>query len=79
MSLLVGSSADESSRLLMPREVADRLRVSLSMVRKLVRRGDLPAVSVGRVGGADLRGLVAVLAIVHRTTGVRGLFDPGVR
>jgi excisionase family DNA binding protein len=36
-------------RLLKPGEVADILRVSVSTVRKLTRRGDLPPVYIGRI------------------------------
>jgi excisionase family DNA binding protein len=35
--------------LLKPREVADMLRCSLSMVRALTRRGELPVMYVGRL------------------------------
>jgi excisionase family DNA binding protein len=44
-----GSPASPLDRLLTPREVADILRVSTSMVRALTRRGDLAAVYVGRL------------------------------
>lgn len=45
-----GPSAPESPpRLMTPREVADMLRVSPSMVRALTRRGELLAAYVGRL------------------------------
>jgi excisionase family DNA binding protein len=40
-------------RFLTPDEVAAELRVSPSVVRRLVRRGDLPAVQVGRAWRVD--------------------------
>jgi excisionase family DNA binding protein len=43
------SVADAMGRLRTPREVADMLRVSPSMVRALTRRGDLAAVYIGRL------------------------------
>jgi excisionase family DNA binding protein len=39
-------------RLLMVPEVADRLRVSVRTVRRLIETGDLPAVRLGRKGAA---------------------------
>jgi excisionase family DNA binding protein len=45
----VGSPAPALDRLHTPREVADILRVSTSMVRALTKRGDLAAVYVGRL------------------------------
>jgi excisionase family DNA binding protein len=49
MTLHLGSVRSPAPRLLTPREVADMLRVSTSMVRSLTRRGDLAAVYVGRL------------------------------
>ena len=40
-------------RFLTPQEVADALRVSSAVVLRLVRRGDLPALRVGRVWRVD--------------------------
>jgi excisionase family DNA binding protein len=48
----------EPDRLMTTREVADLLRVSPSMIRALVRRGELSAIYVGRLpryGAADVR------------------------
>lgn len=46
---VVAASDLASQRLLTPREVADMLRVSPSMVRALTRRGELAAVYIGRL------------------------------
>ena len=49
-------------RLLTPKEVGERLAVSVSMVYKLLRIGDLPAIRVGRlprIAEDDLRAYVA--------------------
>ena len=40
-------------RFLTPEEVADLLRVSQAAIRRLIRRGDLPAVRVGRTWRVD--------------------------
>jgi excisionase family DNA binding protein len=45
--------AASETRFLTPAEVAARLRVSPAVVLRLVRRGELPAVRVGRVWRVD--------------------------
>ena len=40
-------------RFLTPREVAAALRVSTDVIRRLLRRGDLPAVRIGRTWRVD--------------------------
>ena len=49
--------------LLTPREVAERLAVSTSMVRKLTALGDLPVIRIGRLPRYDER---EVYAFVER-------------
>lgn len=49
LSLAARTSAGSASRLLTPRDVADRLAVSVSMVRKLAMLGELPPVYIGRL------------------------------
>lgn len=53
-------------QLLTAAEVADRLRVSTMTVYRLIRRGDLPAVRVGRnyrVRAVDLEGYLATQVV----------------
>jgi excisionase family DNA binding protein len=39
---------DQITRLLRPDEVAESLQISVSLAYKLIRRGDLPAVHIGK-------------------------------
>ncbi|HYM90460.1 MAG TPA: helix-turn-helix domain-containing protein, partial [bacterium] len=42
-----------TKRFLTPQEVAELLRVSSAAIHRLVRRGDLPAVRVGRASRVE--------------------------
>jgi excisionase family DNA binding protein len=48
-TLTASPNATTSLRLLTPRQIAERLQCSYSMVLALIRRGDLRAVYVGRL------------------------------
>jgi excisionase family DNA binding protein len=47
------ASASPETRFLTPQEVAAQLRVSLAVVLRLLRRGELPALRVGRLWRID--------------------------
>jgi excisionase family DNA binding protein len=55
------SLAPKVAQLLTSREVAGRLAVSVSMVRKLARRGELKAVYIGRLPRFDEGDVAAYL------------------
>lgn len=67
-----------SQRLLTAAEVAEDLRVSTMTVYRLIRRGDLPAVRVGRnyrVRLADLETYLAEQVVDPATVDLEGLAE----
>jgi excisionase family DNA binding protein len=65
-------------RLLTAHEVADQLRVSTMTVYRLIRRGELPAVRVGRnyrVRSRDLDAYLRAQVVDPSTVDLRALAD----
>lgn len=62
MTAALAAVSSARGRFMTPREVAEMLRVSPSMVRALTRRGDLPATYIGRLPRYEEADVSAFLA-----------------